>query len=193
MSENNSPDPAKRPSQPSTEAIVPALTTEDRLNAERETDGKNPLTEPLAGDLVVTYLANTTDGRRLLVREDLALLPVAADELMDRALANLTHDLSEIQLGEHSHLMMVQTGRDLEACTLLLAGLWDQLAAQMDGDIAVGVPSHDLVLIGDTASAEAMDELRRAVPQLHAPDADNALSRQLFVWRDGQWALLERP
>jgi hypothetical protein len=47
-----------------------------------------------------------------------------------------------------------------------------------------------MVLIADTDSAEAMDQLRRAVPELHNPEASNALSTQLFVWRGGNWQLL---
>jgi len=170
--------------------VMPSMTTEQRLSALRGLDDKQPLTELLAGDLVVTYVVDTGQERRLVRTDDLEALGISADEIMDRALADLTDDLSEVQLGEHSHLMMVQTGADLEACTLLLAGLWDQLAEQLDGDVAVGAPSTDIVLIADSASTEAMDELRRAAAQLHDPNAPNGLSAQLFVWRNGRWDVL---
>jgi uncharacterized protein YtpQ (UPF0354 family) len=191
MPERSENDSTTAPRRAAIHGLAPRITTYAHLETASGNDGAQPLTAPLAGDLVVAYVTDTSEGRRLVARDDLSELGIAADELLDRALANLTDDLSEIQLGEHSHLMMVQTGGELEACTLLLEGLWDQLTAQMEGEVAVGVPSADMVLIGDTASPAALDELRRAVPKLHNPEASNALSPQLFVWRDRRWCQLE--
>jgi len=180
-------------SAPDGPRIVPRLTTQASLDATAAGTSSQAAThvrEPLVGELIVTYVMEPAGVGQSLTHQHLHQLDVAEDGLRDLALANLTNELSEIQLGEHSHLMLVQTGGEREACTLLLEGLWDQLAANLDGDPAVGVPSQDMVLIADTASAEALAELRRAVPQLHDPDAANALSAQLFVWREEKWHIL---
>ena len=51
----------------------------------------------------------------------------------------------------------------------------------MAGEVAVGVPAPDTLLIGDSASEAAMNELRRASDSRHDPKSELALAPALLV------------
>jgi len=57
----------------------------------------------------------------------------------------------------------------------------------MDGEVAVGIAAQDTLLIGDSASEAAMNELRRASASLHDPRSELGRAPVLLVWRDGPW------
>jgi len=70
----------------------------------QSTNASGAVLEPLASGLSVTDGIDPSDGFQPLSSQAMEALGSASDELRDIALANLTDNRNEIQLGEHAHL-----------------------------------------------------------------------------------------
>ena len=72
-----------------------------------------------------------------------------------------------------------------ESCTLLVDEIWERLAPQVPGELIVGVPARDVVIITGSGSRPGLEKVRRAVDRLHYAGGQGLLSRDLLVWRHG--------
>ncbi|MFI0351050.1 DUF1444 domain-containing protein [Actinomadura sp. 9N407] len=97
-----------------------------------------------------------------------------------------------------------QGGRGgLEASLLLDEGFLEKLAQDVEGDLVVAVPARDVFVASGTGHLDGIGKLRWAVERVWSeeqadgdPDpawdvpAGQLLTRDLLVWREGQWSVL---
>jgi uncharacterized protein YtpQ (UPF0354 family) len=75
----------------------------------------------------------------------------------------------------------------------LLAGrYWDQVAAQMAGEVVVAVPSRDVVLFCSSQSSEGIAMLGELSAKVLQRESTHGLTDRLLVWRKGKWEELRR-
>jgi hypothetical protein len=90
----------------------------------------------------------------------------------------------------------------LEAGLLLDEGFLEKLAQDVEGDLVVATPARDVFVASGTAHPDGLEKLRWAVERVWSEDRDEAddpawdvpaghlLTRDLMVWREGEWAAL---
>ena len=79
-------------------------------------------------------------------------------------------------------------GFDGLASTLILAEqLWNGLAASVPGELVVGVPARDVVIVTGSASRPGLEKARRAVDRVFFAGDRYLLTRRLLVRRKGLW------
>lgn len=74
------------------------------------------------------------------------------------------------------------------ASSLLLAeGLWASLERSVPGELVVGVPARDVVIVTGSNSPPGLAKVRRAVDRVFFAGDRYLLSRKMLVRRRGIW------
>ncbi len=144
-----------------------------------------PLTEPLVGNLVVTYAFDVPAGFMMVRPQDLAQLGLSPEQLRGLSLDNLKREMPEIAVEVTGDVQRVITGKNFEACTLLAPNFWSKVASQIDGEVIVAVPSRDVVLFCSSLSSQGLADMVSMANEVLRQEAAHALTNELFVWRNG--------
>ena len=163
-------DPRSSLIVPLMKARVPAeIQLEFPLPADEE-----PIRDPFAGDLYVTYALEIADeglpsGRRHehVARRHCAEMGVPPGELRRRAVINLRDLRPELSLSWYPDVRAVTVslggtaGRGtLESGLLLDEGFLEKLAQDVDGDLVVAAPARDVFVASGTGHPDGVDKLR---------------------------------
>lgn len=143
------------------------------------------------GGLDVAYSFGPPYGDRLVTQADLERLGVTRRELYRIAAGNLRTALDGVKLHGQSPTLMLEFG-GMASSVILDAEFWEDQRGTVPGELVVGVPARDVVIITGSQSKQGMEKVRRAVDRIFFAGADNLLSRDLLVWRRGAWEVL-RP
>ncbi|HZN20776.1 MAG TPA: hypothetical protein VFB84_21720 [Micromonosporaceae bacterium] len=144
-----------------------------------------PLDEFL-GNLGVAYTAGPPYGERLMTWTDLDRFGLSHRALRHQAVANLDAMLGRVRLhGQPPALMLSFDG--LESSVLLADEFWDGLEGSVPGDLVVGVPARDVVIVTGSESRPGLEKARRAVDRVFFAGDEHLLTRHLLVRRRGLW------
>lgn len=148
-----------------------------------------PVLDRFVGDLAIAYADGPPYGRRLLSWLDLDQLHWSRQTLWERSVRTLDAALEGVRLhGQPPALMLSFDG--LESSLLLADPLWDDLSRVVPGDVVVGVPARDVVIVTGSASAPGLARVRRAIDRMFFAGQRYPLSPHMFVRRDGGWEVL---
>jgi uncharacterized protein YtpQ (UPF0354 family) len=149
------------------------------------------LRDEFLGGLAVAYSFGPPYGERLIGRADLGRLGLTRADLHRLAAGNLRAALDRVRIhGEPPSLMLSFDG--LESSALLDAEFWEDLRGTVPGELVVGVPARDVVIVTGSWSRQGMERVRRAVDRIFFAGGPGLLSRDLLVWRRRAWEVL-RP
>jgi hypothetical protein len=170
--------------------LVPRIKTRAFTAAIQEMNAREsevPYTEPLAADLLITYALDLPGAFMMANRSMLAEIGVRPEEARPVAIENLRRQLPEIGFAKHGPIQRVVTGGNLEACTLLAERLWDDCAAEMEGEIVAAVPSRDVVLFCSSSAPDAVAAMRQLAAEVFGAETTHRLTERLLVWRTHRW------
>lgn len=174
-----------------TSLIVPRIKHTNFLAAVRErikNEDDLPITEPLVGDLIVTYAFDLPETFQMARVRDIKGLGLSPEQLRATAVANLAQQLGNIGRTGEPPLVNIVTGNNLEACVLLLDEFWQMLAAKIPPEIVVGVPTRDTLLVTTSASTKGgVQLLRQAIQATRTGDNTHWLTEHLLVRRADKW------
>lgn len=156
------------------------LSAEDRHYRE-----ENVLDQFVEG-LLVGYSYGPPYGERLVTWADLDRTGLSRRSLRRRASGNLDDilDLAKVH-GQPPALMLSFDG--IESSLLLADEFWDGLEAAVPGELVVGVPARDVVIVTGSHSRPGLDKARRAVDRVFFAGDEHLLLPDLLVRRSRQW------
>ena len=93
--------------------------------------------------------------------------------------------------GQPPALMLSFEG--LESSLLLASDFWTRLQGAVPGDVVVGVPARDVVVVTGSQSVPGLEKARRCVERVFMAGGDNPLTQNLLVRRGGTWEPFDRP
>jgi uncharacterized protein YtpQ (UPF0354 family) len=139
-------------------------------------------------DLVVGYAIGPPYGERLVTWEDLDQFELSRRNLRRHAAANLDALLDTVRIhGQPPALMLDFDG--LESSLLLADPFWESLEDAVPGELVVGVPARDVVIITGSRSRTGIEKARRAVDRVFFAGGPHLLMQDLLVRRDDDWEL----
>ena len=151
--------------------------------------GSALLRDPFLNGLAVAYSFGPPYGRRLVGQADLTRLDVTRSELRRLAAGNLNVALEEAKIhGQPPYFLLSFNG--LESSAILDREFWENLRGTVPGELVVGVPARDVVIITGTWAKQGMARARRAVDRVFFAGGEHLLTRDLLVWRRGAWEVL---
>ena len=177
------------------ETPQPVLACIEQHNLDAEL--QLPVTRPLAGDLLVSYVVSLPDVYRFVSRQNMLELGLNAESIHQLALDNLGRLLPEVDVQDLALFKAILTNQHLEACSLLLPDLWDRLSKQTAGDLLMAVPAQESVVFTGSQfffSEEAgpdkcMDFMCSFAKRVRTEEPDAALSDCIFAWIGGKWVV----
>ena len=149
------------------------------------TDASRPLTEPLVGDLLLTYAIDIGPSYLSVTAATLKDHNLQQDDLRALAQASGRQALKEIQFRTDGTIHELTAPENMAACSLLYPELWRQIEQEMGAPIAVAFPHRDFVLYAkaDPAGIAALNDV---MSQLDF-DQTHALSRLLYRLSPSGW------
>jgi hypothetical protein len=155
--------------------------------------GSAALVDGFVGELAVAYTAGPPPGtpgqqpgQHLLTWDNAAAYGISHRELRRQAADSLYAALDLVGIhGQPPALMLSFDG--LESSVLLAHRFWDDLERCVPGELVVGVPARDVVIITGSQSQAGMEKVRRAVDRVFFAGGPHLLSRDLLVRRRRRW------
>ena len=152
-------------------------------------DPAGPVLDEFVDGLGVAYSFGPPYGDRLVSWLDLDRLSLSRRSLRRGAVENLDALLGTVKV--HGRQPVQTLSFDgLESSLLLADALWRRLAASVAGDLVVGVPARDVVVVTGSQSQEGLAKARSAVDRVFSAGDQYLLARTLLVRRDSRWAAL---
>ncbi len=154
--------------------------------------GPAAVRDEYTGDLTVVYTFGPQFGRRVVTHADLEQL-----EMPLHALRRSAHEHLEVLAGRaefHGQppaLMLSFEG--LESSLLLANDFWTRLQGAVPGELVVGVPARDVVVVTGSQSTAGLEKARRCVERVFFAGDENLLTRSLLVRRGNGWEPFDRP
>lgn len=167
--------------------FIPLLTpaNSDRIDPSAVRDEYN-------GELAVVYTFGPQFGRRIVTHADLEQLQMTPRALRRAAYDHLEVLSSRAELhGQPPALMLSFDG--LESSLLLATDFWQRLQGALPGELVVGVPARDVVIITGSQSQQGLEKARRCVERIFFAGDENLLYRGLLVRRGTVWEPFDRP
>ncbi len=142
------------------------------------------------GDLFVAYSFGPPYGERLVTWRDLERMGMAPRILRRHAAANLDTRLADMQVHGQPPALMISFG-GIESSLLLADELWGDLERAVPGELVIGVPARDVVIVTGSESRPGLAKARRAIDRVFfAGNQNHLLVRDLLVRRRGFWERL---
>lgn len=177
-------------------AIVPRLKHTNFLAYIRQIPGIQPddmpVTQPLVGDLLVTYALDLPNQFQMFTARDMRQFGMTLAEVHATAIANLCKKIPEVQQAGESPLIILATGEDMDACLLLLDEVWDRYVDKVPGELVVAVPARDAVFITGSKSDAGMQVVRQASADVFSKAGNHSLTTDLLTRRNGVWEVFEK-
>lgn len=144
-----------------------------------------PLDEFL-GNLAVGYTVGPPFGERVVTWADLDRFALSHRALRREAVTTLHESLARVRLhGRPPAFMLSFDG--LESSVLLAGEFWDSIADSVPGELVVGVPARDVVIVTGSQSRGGLEKARRAVDRVFFAGDQHLLTRHLLVRYQGAW------
>jgi hypothetical protein len=147
--------------------------------------------EECFGDLTVVYTFGPDFGRRVVTHADLDQLQLHPRMLRQSALQHLEVLSSRAEFhGQPPALMLSFEG--LESSLLLATDFWSRLEGAVPGELIVGVPARDVVIVTGSQSGPGLEKAKRCVERVFFAGGEHLIARGLMVRRGGTWEPFDR-
>jgi uncharacterized protein YtpQ (UPF0354 family) len=138
------------------------------------------------GGLAVGYAIGPPYGERMLTWGDLERFALTRSDLRRCAASTLDTLLDAVRIhGQPPVLMLSFAG--FESSLLLADVFWDGLEESVPGDLVIGVPARDVVIMTGSGSRPGLARVRRAVDRVFFAGDRHLLLRDMLVRVDGRW------
>ncbi|NJC66755.1 DUF1444 family protein [Planosporangium flavigriseum] len=149
-------------------------------------DPAAPVLDEFTAELAVAYSWGPPYGQRLVSWLDLDRLGLSRRVLRERATENLDAMLETVRVHRDPPALVLHFD-GIESSLLLASSLWLKLAAWVQGDLVVGVPARDVVVVTGSKSQQGLAKAKRTVDRVFFAGDQYLLSRQLLIRREDCW------
>jgi len=138
------------------------------------------------GDLFVAYAVGPPFGERLVTWDDMDRVELSRRDLRRQATQTLDSLVDTVRIHGQPPALMISFG-GLESSLLLADPFWESMAESVPGELVVGVPARDVVIVTGSRSQAGLAKARRAVDRIFLAKGPHLLLEELLVWQDGGW------
>ncbi|GAB2197908.1 DUF1444 family protein [Sessilibacter sp. MAH4] len=170
--------------QPNQQAplIVPRIKNDNFLtylnSLEGMTESSLPITERIAGDLLLTYAIDIGPSYVMATPLSLKEYNIQRSQLRESALANSIEAIRGAQIGTNEIIYELTAPDNMAACSILFPNLWQHLEKEIGGSIAATFPHRDFVLYARN-NADGLKALREILSQMKFDDT-HSLSKLIY-------------
>ena len=158
----------------------------DEVNQLRADSETQQLYEKYNDNLYIFYVEDTETCINYLNEDDLKFLNITFSELREIAIQNLKNFEIE-KHGENGYYMIIADG-NYEA-SLILLDIWSQENFPVTGEIIIGIPARDLVLITGSEDFENIKRLKNTIQEINE-EGNHIVSEKIFILQNGKFEIL---
>ena len=142
-------------------------------------------------ELLIFYAQDTEHSISYLVKDDIKEYNIEIEILKEKSIKNLLNILPNIESHGEDGYFMLTAGGDYEASLILEESIWTKENFQVNGEIIIGVPARDLVLITGSEDKEGLERLKSTVTEVNQT-GNHLVSDKLFILRDGKFEVYKQ-
>jgi uncharacterized protein YtpQ (UPF0354 family) len=189
----SSSDRFQKKSGDSPALVLPRIKHQNFLNAidaiPGMTSAQRPITEPLVGDLLVTYAVDIGPSYVSLNPSNLGEYGLGPMQLRELAEANAMPILaSKLHVRTDDTLYQLSASENLAACAILFPDLWKQIQQELQSPLIVAFAHRDVVFYA-RANQQGKRAVVEAVAQVDFNDT-HSLSRLLYSPTSTGWQVV---
>ena len=146
-------------------------------------EAEAPLVVPLSADLVLSLMLDKGGHYELLKAGFRDLNPnLSDDDIVKIAVSGLHAEVGQnIKLqGQPGFVVMATCGGNFEASLIIYTPLWDTVHQHFAGDVVIGIPTPDMLLIGDATNPDAIAEVRAGIERVLGNEQPSVTSPSLY-------------
>ena len=136
-------------------------------------------------ELYVFYGVDDGDSIGSLSTSDFEELGMSIEALRELALNNLANTL-EIEAQADEHLIFLTADGNYEASLILLTDIWTKENFPVEGEIVIGVPARDVLVVCGSEDTEGLAKLESVISDIYS-GGDHIISDKKFVFRNGKF------
>ena len=170
--------------------ILPVIKDGRFLQNLRELDNnfkENNVFEKYNEELYIFYVEDTETNINYLSREDVESLNIDPNKLREIAIENLLNSIEIEKHGEDGYYMLVVDGN--YESSLILLDIWHEENFEVSGEIIIGIPARDLLLITGKNDTENLERLKSTIKEI-SEEGDHLVSEKLFEYRNGKFEVI---
>lgn len=155
------------------------------LNADFE---ENHVYEFYNEELVVFYVEDRENSIHYIAKDDLKEINFSIENLREKALENLSNNFEMKRHGESGYFMLT-AGGNYES-SLILLNIWNHENFMVDGNIVIGIPSRDVLLITGSKDSLNLHRIYDSVQDINET-GDHIVSNKIFEFINGTFEVLK--
>jgi uncharacterized protein YtpQ (UPF0354 family) len=140
----------------------------------------------LFDNLAVSYSLGRPHGARLMTWPDFDRMGLSRRDVRRHAANTLDSAMLSARIcGQPPALMLSFDG--IESSALLCDEFWDGLEGAVPGEIVIGAPARDVLIITGSRSPTGLSKVRRAIDRMFFAGGAHLLTQHMLVRRRGAW------
>lgn len=143
--------------------------------------------EPYNSELFIFYAEDKDHSVNYLTQEELKSVAISREHLKSKAIENLKNIISIESHGDNGYFMLVADGN--YESSLILLDIWNGGNFAVNGELVIGIPARDLLLVTGKNDTENIEKLSRFVKDINE-SGDHLVSKELFEYRNGKFEKL---
>ena len=155
------------------------------INADFE---ENHIYEFYNDELIVFYVEDRENSIHYISKDDLEEINFPIENLNEKAVENLSNNFEKKRHGENGYFMLTADGN--YESSLILLDIWNHDNFLVDGNIVVGIPSRDVLLITGSKDSLNLHRLYDSVQNINET-GDHIVSDKIFKFNNGRFEVLK--
>jgi uncharacterized protein YtpQ (UPF0354 family) len=145
---------------------------------------KNHTFEKYNSELYIFYVEDTETNINYLTQEDFEKLNVEKSELRRIAIENLSNSIEIERHGENGYYMLLADGN--YESSLILLDIWYEENFKVNGEIVIGIPSRDLLIVTGKNDTVNIEKLKQTINEINE-NGDHLVSEKMFEYKNGKF------
>lgn len=156
----------------------------EEINADFE---KNHIYEFYNEELIIFYVEDRENSIHYISKDNLEEINFSIENLREKALENLSNNFEMKRHGENGYFMLT-AGGNYES-SLILLNIWNHENFLVAGNIVIGIPSRDVLLITGSKDSKNLHRLYDSVKNINET-GNHIVSDKIFELRNGKFEVL---
>ena len=148
---------------------------------------ENNIFEKYNDELYIFYVEDTETNINYLSREDIENLNVDPIKLREIAIDNLLNSVEIEKYGDDGYYMLEVDGN--YESSLILLDIWNEENFEVEGEIIIGIPARDLMIITGKNDVENLERLKHTIKEINE-NGDHLVSEKIFEYRNGKFEVI---
>lgn len=141
-------------------------------------------------ELIIVYGEDKEKSISYFNEDDLINLNLNRSQLRKLAIDNIKKIISEFEKIVVEEGFMLTAGGTYEASLILLTDIWKKSNFEFIGEITIGVPNRDLLLVVDSNNIHKVEEMKNKIAGCFN-NYNHPISEKIYKWNGGKFIVYE--